>query len=169
MKHYSLLRLITLSAILMTAMAFSCQDLHIPEPVTNCNRVDGTPRAFNCEFEFVKAEFYKVFNQSGNTVYYDTATAATPEIVVREGERGMWIRSYVSMFYIVPLNVKVTVKRIAPPPTGSMDYLLRKEFTAGSSGVEFPTTALWAAPTPITPCIILWEVRVIQVVISITD
>ena len=43
------------------AMAFSCQDHYVPDPdpVSNCNRVDGTPRAFPCEFEITKLEFLK--------------------------------------------------------------------------------------------------------------
>lgn len=145
MKHYSILRLIAFSVILVTAMAFSCQDHNIPDPVTNCNQVDGTPRAFNCEFEFVKAEFYDIFQGSGDTSYYATATPANPDITLKEGERGRWILSYVSMFYFIPLKVKVTVKRIAPAPSGST-YLLRQDLLVTSQGTEFPTTKDFSLP-----------------------
>lgn len=147
MKHYSMFRLIAFSVVLITAMAFSCQDHHIPDPVTNCNRVDGTSRAVNCEFEFVKAEFYEVRTGIGDTVRYGTVTpGGNPTIELREVERGRWILSYVSMFYFVPIEVKVTLKRIAPAPSGSTGYLLRQDLQVTQNGAEFPTTKDFSLP-----------------------
>jgi hypothetical protein len=61
MKNYSVLKVAAFVAILLTAMAFSCQDHHVPDPdpVSNCNLVDGTPRALPCEFEISKIEFFE--------------------------------------------------------------------------------------------------------------
>jgi len=60
MKNYSLIKVFAVSLVLLTAMAFSCQDHHVPDPdpVIKCNRVDGSPRAFPCEFEIIKIEYY---------------------------------------------------------------------------------------------------------------
>lgn len=141
MKHYSLLRLAAFSVIFVTAMAFSCQDHHIPDPVTNCNRVNGTPRAVNCEFEFVKADFYEIRSGIGDTVRYGTVTpTSSPTIQLKEVEQGRWILSYVSMFYYIPIDVTVTIKRIAPAPSASKSYLLRQDLAVYPGEVEFPTT-----------------------------
>ncbi|GGM82187.1 hypothetical protein GCM10010967_12340 [Dyadobacter beijingensis] len=147
MKHYSFLRLIAFSVVFFTAMAFSCQDHHVPDPVTNCNRVNGTPRAFNCEFEFVKAEFFEVRYGIGDTVRYGTVTpGSNPTIELKEVETGRWIRSYLSMFYFIPVNVTVTIKRIAPAPSASKSYLLRQDFAVYPGEVEFPTTKDFPVP-----------------------
>ncbi|MBO9613661.1 MAG: hypothetical protein J7619_13245 [Dyadobacter sp.] len=142
MKHFSFLRLITLLIVFFTAMAFSCQDHHIPEPVTNCNRIDGTPRAFDCEFEFVKAEFYRVAEygwKPNDTLVYATATSANPNVQIKEPRFANWIVGSRSGLYFIQLPVKVTIKRIAPSPSNSATYFLRKDFRATSNGVEFPT------------------------------
>ncbi|SDG73068.1 hypothetical protein SAMN04487996_122102 [Dyadobacter soli] len=144
MKHYSLLRLMALSAVLITSLAFSCQDHHIPDPVTNCDRVNGTLRAVDCEFEFVKAEFSELRNSNGDTLRYGTVTpGGDPTIVLPEVDRGRWIRSYISMFYFLSMEVQVTIRRIAPAPANTTDYVLRQDFTANSNNDEFPTTAIW--------------------------
>ncbi|GGN03795.1 hypothetical protein GCM10010967_43300 [Dyadobacter beijingensis] len=145
MKHYTTLKLLALASVFVTAMAFSCQDHHIPDPVTNCNRVDGTPRALNCEFEFVKAEFYTVDRYPDNpprydTIVYATATPASPKVSIEEPRYAAWIVSSVSLLYYIDLPVRVTIRRIAPKPAGTTGYLLRKDFAAGGpSNVEYPT------------------------------
>lgn len=69
MKTLRILKVISLSSVLMLAMAFSCQDHHVPDPVSNCDLVDGTPRAFPCEFEITKVEFLKkLTNQVSTTI-----------------------------------------------------------------------------------------------------
>lgn len=61
MKKFPVIKVLASFAILLTTMAFSCQDHHVtdPDPVSNCNRVDGTPRAFPCEFEISKIEIFE--------------------------------------------------------------------------------------------------------------
>lgn len=132
LKHYTLLKLAALSAIFLTAMAFSCQDHNIPDPVSNCNRIDGTPRAVNCEFEFVKADFFRVDYYSGkpDTTRYGTVTPGQPDVKLIEPQYGSWVASYISQFFYIGLQGKVTIKRIAPPPAGSNKYILRKDLVS---------------------------------------
>ncbi|SEI41075.1 hypothetical protein SAMN05216327_101333 [Dyadobacter sp. SG02] len=149
MKHYSFLRVIAFAVVFITAMAFSCQDHNIPDPVTNCSRVDGTPREFDCEFEFVKAEFYNVLEYSPvrhDTVVYATATPASPNVVIKEPSLADWIISSASLFFFIELPVRVTIKRIAPPPSSPATYFLRKDFTVYSGGVEFPSYKDFSLP-----------------------
>jgi len=145
MKNYTTLKLLALSSVFVTAMAFSCQDHHIPDPVTNCKRADGTSRAVNCEFEFVKAEFYRVDEYPYNpprldTVVYATATPTSPNVSIKEPRYAAWIISSSSLLYYIQLPVRVTIKRIAPKPSGTTGYLLRKDFNASTNNNdEFPT------------------------------
>ena len=145
MKNYTTLKLLALTTIIVTAKEFSCQEHHIPDPVKNCNRVDGTSRAMNCEFEFVKAEFYRVDEYPNNpprldTVVYATATPTSPNVSIKEPRYAAWIISSSSLLYYIQLPVRVTIKRIAPKPSGTTGYLLRKDFSVSSTqGDEFPT------------------------------
>lgn len=135
MKHYSMIKVAALSIVLLAAMAFSCEDHSIPDPdpVSNCNRIDGSPRAVDCEFEYVKAEFYRVdrFTNIPDTVYFGTVTPANPNLAVKEQLYGDWVVSYISQFFYLPLQAKVTIRRIAPAPAGSNTYLLRQDMRVG--------------------------------------
>jgi len=124
MKYFPIMRLVVFGAILFISTALSCQDHHIPDPVTNCNRVDGLPRALNCEFEFVSAEFYKLDPVTGKIIY-GTVTPANSNLVIREAYRGEFIRSSVSPIFSIPLKITIKIKRIAPSPSGVNKYLLR--------------------------------------------
>lgn len=123
MKHFPVFRLLAFTAILFTAMAFSCQDHNIPDPVTNCNRVDGTQRAFNCEF--VKAVFYNSVSFR-DTIVYGTVTPGNPGIEIEERYFNEWLVSSISGYYHTRVQMKVMIKRIAPPPSPtSISYLIR--------------------------------------------
>lgn len=141
MKHYSLIRLLAMGAIFITATAFSCQDHNIPDPVTNCSRVDGTPRAVNCEFEFVKAEFYRtVFVSPGvtDTISYGAVTPATSNLEMKEPYSRYWVVSDISQFFVMTIKVKVTIRRIAPAPAGTNSYILRNNLRSAVTGNPGP-------------------------------
>lgn len=133
MKLVSIVKIISTTCILISAMAFSCQDHHLPEPTTNCSRVDGSPRALNCEFEFVKADFYDLRGSSPNdqdTVIISSLTPASPVATFKEPWYAAWIFNPNGMRYALVTDVKVTIKRIAPPAYGSKLYVLRNNFAA---------------------------------------
>lgn len=141
MKHFSCIKLLTMAAILFTATAFSCEDHNIPDPVTNCNRVDGTPRAFNCEFEFVKAEFYRtewVSPGITDTISYGTVTPGSANLEIKEPYYRDWVVSDVSQFFYMPIKVKLTIRRIAPAPAGSNKYILRNNLRDAVPGNPGP-------------------------------
>lgn len=133
MKHYSLIKIFAYSAILITAMAFSCQDHYEPEPVSNCNRVDGTPRALPCEFEVTRVEFYK------------TNTKEIIETIDAQHLQGGLIRGYAAR--VQPLtghdgqvflvfNTKVYVKRIANSPSPDWKKYRVAQFKLGMHPVH---------------------------------
>lgn len=129
MKHFPILRLLAFGVVLLTAMAFSCEDHNIPDPVTNCNRVDGTPRAFDCEFEFVKALVYNI-GYFKDTIVYGVATPEKPDVEIKEEYYGEWLVSSISGFHSTSVQMKVTIKRIAPPPSPTaINYLIRRNLT----------------------------------------
>lgn len=133
MKHFSILRLLAFVAILLTAMAFSCEDHNIPDPVVNCNRVDGTPRAFNCEFKFVKAVVYNI-GYFKDTIVHGIATPGSPDVEIKERYYTDWLVSSISGFYHTSVQMKVTIKRIAPPPSPTaINYLIRRNLTIAPS------------------------------------
>jgi len=128
MKNYSLIKIAAMSAVFVTAMAFSCQDHNLPDPdpVVNCKRIDGTPRAFPCEFEIVKVEFLR--NNTSQVVRTVFPSDPNVELPINAAKFYGWGsgRSYIFMQY----NIRVHVKRIANPsflPVGGyevMDYSL---------------------------------------------
>lgn len=132
----SMLRLLALSCIFFLAMAFSCQDHNIPDPpVTNCKRVDGTQRAFDCEFEFVKAEFYtQNRTQPGPPTkdIYATVTPGNPNFDIIEPRWGAYIFNQRVDLYLAQFPATVTIRRIAPSQTGSNQYILRNNINAQS-------------------------------------
>ena len=123
MKHFPILRLLAFGVILLTAMAFSCEDHNIPDPVTNCNRVDGTPRPFDCEFEMTKIEFlYPRTKTVAGTVTKADPNVRLPgsaAIFFSYNPRDGWVSSR--------WLVRATIKRIAQPHTSnSSQYLYRQ-------------------------------------------
>jgi len=118
-------------------MAFSCQDHNIPDPTaTNCKRVDGTYRAFDCEFEFVKAEFYTLNSaQPGPPVksIYATVTPGSPNFDIKEPRWGAYIFNQRVNTYLGVFPATVTIRRIAASATGSNQYILRNNITAKSA------------------------------------
>jgi len=130
MKHCSLIKIVTLSVIFLTAMAFSCQDHNVPDPdpVSKCNRVDGTPRALPCEFEVTRVEFFK------------TNTKEIIETIDSQHLQGGLIRGNAAK--VQPLtghdgevflvfNTKVYVKRIANSPSTSWNKYRVAQFKLG--------------------------------------
>jgi hypothetical protein len=159
MHIFSLLRLLAFSSVLLLAMAFSCQDHNIPDPVTNCNRVDGTPRAFNCEFEFVKAEFYTPnYTKPGPPTkdIYATVTPANPNFDIKEPYAGAFVFNQRVNLYFIQVPAMVTIRRIAPSATGSNQYMLRKNIMTKSptdpaeSFSDFSYGAPIVDPAPVT-------------------
>ena len=136
MHIFSMLRLLALSCVFFLAMAFSCQDHHIPDPpVTNCKLVDGTQRAFDCEFEFVKAEFYTPnTTQPGPPTkdIYATVTPGNPDFDIKEPRWGAYIFNQRVNTYLGVFPATVTIRRIAPSATGSKQYILRNNITSPS-------------------------------------
>lgn len=93
-------------------MAFSCGDHNVPDPdpVMNCELVDGNARAFPCEFEIVKLEFLR-----GNTdrvVSTFRPGDSTVVLPINASLAYFWLsmHSHVYMQY----RVRAHVKRIAP-------------------------------------------------------
>lgn len=134
MKLASIVQVISTTCILISAMAFSCQDHHVPEPITNCNRVDGSPRAFDCEFEFLKADLYELREGSKpnvkDTIVIASISPTSSIATIKEPWYAAWIFSPQGMRYSLLMDVRVTIKRVAPPANGSDLYLLRNNFTA---------------------------------------
>jgi hypothetical protein len=132
----SMLRLLVLSSVFFLAMAFSCQDHNIPDPpVTNCKRVDGAQRAFDCEFEFVKAEFYTLNRtQPGPPTkdIYATVTPGNPNFDIKEPRWGAYIFNQRVDLYLGVFPATVTIRRIAPSATGSNQYMLRNNIAGRS-------------------------------------
>lgn len=122
MKTHSILKIASLTAVFFTAMAFSCQDHNLPdpEPNLNCNLLDGSQRAFPCEFEITKIEFL----EKGTNKVMDTATQNDSAVTLSaKGAQffAIWsMQSYFDSFWAV----RVTVKRIANAPSPST-YLTR--------------------------------------------
>lgn len=109
MKTRALVKIAAMSAVLITAMAFSCQDHHIPDPVIHCERVDGSPRAFPCEFEIVKLEFLRgTTNQVVSTFLPGDTTVALP---INASQAYFWLSMHSSVY--LQYRVRVHVKRIA--------------------------------------------------------
>ncbi|WAC13313.1 hypothetical protein [Dyadobacter pollutisoli] len=79
MKIKQVLKLLPFTSILAIAVAISCTDHDIPNPDNQCERLDGTPRFYPCEFEIVKAEFAK-----GLTIndIFATITAQNTDVVL---------------------------------------------------------------------------------------
>ncbi|SEJ43688.1 hypothetical protein SAMN05216327_11098 [Dyadobacter sp. SG02] len=105
-----------LSAVLLFVLTFalSCTDDHvIPEPVDNCTRLNGQPRAFPCEFEIQKLDF---MSGSSNTTAFATLTP-TDSLFERSGPYYSWTKTGTENFTI-SYKVRLTFKRIAEAPVG---------------------------------------------------
>ena len=109
MKTLRLLKVISLSSVLMMAMAFSCQDHHVPEPVSNCERVDGTPRAFPCEFEITKLEFLR----TNTSQVVKTVLPGSPVVQLPLNDAYHFQYGSQREYAIVDYRVRIHVKRIA--------------------------------------------------------
>lgn len=148
----SIIRLLALSGVFFLAMAFSCQDHNIPDPpVTNCKRVDGTQRAFDCEFEFVKAEFYTSdYTKPGPPTkdIYATVTPGNPNFDIKEPRWGAYIFNQRVDLYLGQFPATVTIRRIAPSATGSNQYILRNNIATNSptDPSEFFSDLSYGAP-----------------------
>jgi len=93
----------------MMAMAFSCQDHHVPEPVSNCERVDGTPRAFPCEFEITKLEFLR----TNTSQVVKTVLPGSPVVQLPLNDAYHFQYGSQREYAIVDYRVRIHVKRIA--------------------------------------------------------
>ncbi|WP_310226590.1 MULTISPECIES: hypothetical protein [unclassified Dyadobacter] len=138
----TLLKIMSLSSVVLTAMAFSCQDHHIPDPdpVANCELVDGSSRAFPCEFQITKLEFLR--NKTDKVVRTFMPGDSTVALPINASERYVWgsMHAYIQMIY----RVRVHVKRIAAAsiqPQGGYElipYRLSPDVPPG-----FPFPPLW--------------------------
>lgn len=125
MRQLSLIRVLSLAAIFLTAMAFSCQDHHIPdpEPAANCQRVDGTDRAFPCEFQITKLEFLR--KNTNNAVRTFLPGDSTIGLPLNAADSYAWGSKH--GYVLVTYRVRVHVKRIAPAsfqPVGGYEPVL---------------------------------------------
>lgn len=116
--------------------------------------VDGTPRAVNCEFEFVKAEFYRTESVSPgvtDTISYGAVTPASTNLEIKEPYSRYWVVSDISQFFVMPIKVKVTIRRIAPAPAGTNSYILRNNLRSAVPGNpgpgEYSSKAGWGVET----------------------
>lgn len=114
MNKFSAIRLITAITVFTLAVAMSCTKDHVvPEPTPNCNRLDGQPRAFPCEFAIEKLDF---MSGSSNTNAFATLTP-TDSLFERTGPYYSWHKTGTED-YVIRYKVRLTYKRIAEGPTG---------------------------------------------------
>ncbi|WP_342083632.1 hypothetical protein [Dyadobacter sp. OTU695] len=139
MSASDLLRVISLSSVLLTAMAFSCQDHNVPdpEPVANCKRIDGTDRALPCEFEITKLEFLR--NNTNNVVRTFLPGDSTIGLPINASLRYVWgsMHAGLQMTY----RMRVYVKRIAPAsfqPVGGYEIQPYQLSPSGPPGDPLP-------------------------------
>lgn len=112
--NFSSTRLLSAILFLVLAFAMSCTDDHvIPEPVSNCNRLNGQPRAFPCEFAIEKLDF---MSGSSNTAAFATLTS-TDSLFERSGPYYSWDKTGTENF-VIRYKVRLTFKRIAEAPAG---------------------------------------------------
>jgi hypothetical protein len=142
MRALTLLRAVSLASILLAAMAFSCQDHHIPDPdpVANCKLVNGSERAFPCEFEITKLEFLR--NNTSNVVRTFVPGDSTVGLPINASLRYVWgsMHAGISMTY----RVRVYVKRIAAAsfqPLGGYEFSTYQLSPEVPPGYPFPP--LW--------------------------
>jgi hypothetical protein len=154
MKTLPLMKAVLLTSVFLTAMAFSCQDHHAPDPdpVENCERIDGTARAFPCEFEITKLEFLRNnTNSVVRTLMQGDTGVALP---INASLKFQWLSMRTSM--IMEYRVRVHVKRVANPsfqPVGGYEVFAYRLSPPGPPGFPFPPihddligTGLWAPP-----------------------
>jgi hypothetical protein len=125
MRSFTLMRVVSPAILFLTAMAFSCQDHHTPDPdpAANCQRVDGSDRDFPCEFKITKLEFLR--KNTNNVVRTFLPGDSTIGLPVNAADSYGWgsKHAYVWMNY----RVRVHVKRIAPAsfqPVGGYELVL---------------------------------------------
>ncbi|SDG94946.1 hypothetical protein SAMN04487996_1265 [Dyadobacter soli] len=124
-QHFSASRLLSATLLFVLTLAMSCTKDHvIPEPVSNCNRTNGQPRAFPCEFEIQKLDF---MSGSSNVTAFETLTP-TDSLFERKGPYYTWHKTGTETFNVT-YKVRLTFKRIAEAPKGTDNqynlYLLR--------------------------------------------
>lgn len=115
-QNYSPVRLMSAFTLLALAIAMSCTKDHVvpdPEPTENCTRLNGEPRDFPCEFALEKLEF---MSGSSNTVAFATLTP-TDSLFRITGPYYTWNKTGTED-WVVRYKVRLTYKRIAPPPSG---------------------------------------------------
>lgn len=113
-QNLSAIRLLSAAMLFALALPMSCTDDHvIPQPVANCNRLNGQPRAFPCEFEIEKLDF---MYGSSNTAVFATLTP-TDSLFERTGPYYSWHKTGTED-YVIRYKVRLTFKRIAKAPEG---------------------------------------------------
>ncbi|GGM84134.1 hypothetical protein GCM10010967_14930 [Dyadobacter beijingensis] len=116
MHKFSAIRFFSAVALFALALVMSCTEDHVvpdPEPSANCNRLNGQPRAFPCEFEMRKLEF---MSGSSNTVAFATLTPADSLFRIT-GPYYSWNKTGTED-WVVRYKVRLTFKRIADGPQG---------------------------------------------------
>lgn len=159
MKNYPLIKIAVFSAVLVTAMAFSCQDHHVPDPdpVPTCNRVDGSQRALPCEFEITRIEFF------------DWNTTKIGEVINPQRLQGGLIMANAAKVqplsghvdFVVTYNTKIYIKRIANSPSPGWNKYRVVQFKPANHPVhgdiiDFPV--IWKNPVTATQEITSWEI-----------
>lgn len=144
----NLVKLMSSSAILAIALAISCTDHDITEPESNCQRADGTPRYYPCEFEIVKAEFAK-----GLTINDIFATITPNDPIVVLPMQYAWYRFSQNPNTIdVTYKLKLHVKRIANASMhANSGYVLDKPTGWPSTIASLYSTAFFPPIHPQVP------------------
>lgn len=133
-KKYTAVRLFSAFVMFAVAVTMSCTD-HVnpdPEPVAHCNRLNGQPRAFPCEFEIEKLEF---MSGSSNTVVFETLTP-TDSLFQLSGPYYSWEKTGTET-YKVRYKIRLTYKRIAEAPQGVTNEYVLYMTTGGIDSEDF--------------------------------
>ena len=132
MKKHFFLKVISAFSVVLTAMAFSCQDHFVPEepetaifPANACTLNNGEPRPFPCEFEVVKIDFV----YGPKDVIAGTATQADSVVHLTRAHPQTFITWGIHGGFYSFWRTRVTIRRIANPVGhNSKEYIFREAF-----------------------------------------
>lgn len=131
-KIHSLLLITACLAIGLSAGVLSCTDHNIENPETSCIRVDGSPRFYPCEFEFVKAEFTNKLNR--NEV---VATVTPKNRKVNIPVNAAWSYYHPSPGYAdITFKVLLHIKRVSNPSVSSSNQYVIPFLNSGTTNMD---------------------------------
>ncbi len=122
--------------------ALSCTDHEVPElpndPESACSKINGSPRAYPCEFKIEKLTFYAKDNSVIGEV-----TPTSPNIILYRSRAKMDSNpsaSTVGQIGVLTFDVKATVKRLAGPsfPVMAGYELVYSNHVSGVSALTTP-------------------------------